>query len=138
MVVFGGVSQNPQIKKLRKWVEIVIATPWRLLDLINQKHVNLSKVEIFTLDEADRMLDMGFIHDIKKIHKTSWHHLRVRLFLFFRYDAHMHQALGAHQNWSHENKEWFVWKRIEKKKKRICWERHESYLMTKEVEWNKV
>lgn len=68
MVIFGGVSQNPQIKKLRKWVEIVIATPWRLLDLINQKHVNLSRTEIFTLDEADRMLDMGFIHDIRKIH----------------------------------------------------------------------
>lgn len=68
MVIFGWVGQNPQVKKLRKWVEIVIATPGRLLDLINQKHVNLSKVEIFTLDEADRMLDMGFIHDIRKIH----------------------------------------------------------------------
>jgi len=67
-VIYGGVSQWPQVKKLRKWVEILIATPGRLLDLINQKHVNLHQVEVFILDEADRMLDMGFINDIKKIY----------------------------------------------------------------------
>lgn len=66
-VIYGGVSQVPQVKILRKGVEILIATPGRLLDLINQKHINLSMVEIFVLDEADRMLDMWFIHDIKKI-----------------------------------------------------------------------
>jgi ATP-dependent RNA helicase RhlE len=57
-VIYGGVSQNPQVKVLRKGVEILVATPGRLLDLINQKHINLTQVEIFTLDEADRMLDM--------------------------------------------------------------------------------
>lgn len=66
-VIYGGVSQVPQVKKLRKGVEILVATPWRLLDLINQKHINLTKVETFILDEADRMLDMWFIHDIKKV-----------------------------------------------------------------------
>lgn len=66
-VIYGGVSQRPQVKALRRWVEIVVATPWRLLDLIKQKHVNLSHVEVAILDEADRMLDMGFIRDIKKI-----------------------------------------------------------------------
>jgi len=79
-VIYGGVSQNPQVKVLRKWVEIVVATPGRLLDLINQKHVNLTHVEIFTLDEADRMLDMGFINDIKKI---SNHIPPTRQTLFF-------------------------------------------------------
>lgn len=57
-VIYGGVSQAPQVKVLRKGVEIVVATPGRLLDLINQKHVNLTHVEILILDEADRMLDM--------------------------------------------------------------------------------
>ena len=66
-VIHGWVSDKPQIKKIRSWVEVLIATPWRILDLINQKHVNLAFVETFILDEADRMLDMGFIHDIKKI-----------------------------------------------------------------------
>ncbi len=66
-VIFGGVNINPQINALRKGVEIIIATPGRLLDLISQKALDLSSVEILVLDEADRMLDMGFIHDIRKI-----------------------------------------------------------------------
>jgi len=66
-IIFGGVSINPQITKVRRGTDILIATPGRLLDLINQNVVNLSKVEILVLDEADRMLDMGFIKDVKKI-----------------------------------------------------------------------
>lgn len=66
-VIFGGVNINPQITKLRRGVDIVIATPGRLLDHIGQKTVDLSQVEILVLDEADRMLDMGFIRDIRKI-----------------------------------------------------------------------
>lgn len=66
-VIFGGVKQNPQVQKLRRGVDIVIATPGRLLDLVNQGLLNLSRVEILVLDEADRMLDMGFVRDIKKI-----------------------------------------------------------------------
>ncbi len=66
-VIFGGVKINPQIAKLRKGVDIVVATPGRLLDHIAQKTINLSKLEFLVLDEADRMLDMGFINDIKKI-----------------------------------------------------------------------
>ncbi len=66
-VIFGGVSINPQIQKLRAGVDILIATPGRLLDHISQKTVDLSAVEILVLDEADRMLDMGFIHDIRKV-----------------------------------------------------------------------
>ncbi|OQX75097.1 MAG: ATP-dependent RNA helicase RhlE [Campylobacteraceae bacterium 4484_4] len=66
-VIFGGVGINPQINRLRKGVDIVIATPGRLLDLLNRKALDLSGIEFLILDEADRMLDMGFIHDIKKI-----------------------------------------------------------------------
>ena len=66
-VVFGGVSQGPQVAKLREEVDILIATPGRLLDLINQKYISLGHVRHFVLDEADRMLDMGFIHDINRI-----------------------------------------------------------------------
>jgi ATP-dependent RNA helicase RhlE len=66
-VIFGGVKQHFQTKKLQRGVDILIATPGRLLDLMNQKLIDLKDVKIFTLDEADRMLDMGFIHDIKKI-----------------------------------------------------------------------
>ncbi len=66
-VIFGGVSINPQIKRLRKGTDILVATPGRLLDLVNQQCLNLSLTEFFVLDEADRMLDMGFIHDIRKI-----------------------------------------------------------------------
>ncbi|WP_334154775.1 DEAD/DEAH box helicase [Tepidimonas sp.] len=66
-VVFGGVGLNPQIEKLAKGVDILVATPGRLLDLADQGHLDLSKVEILVLDEADRMLDMGFIHDVRKV-----------------------------------------------------------------------
>lgn len=66
-VVFGGVSQKPQEENLRRGVDILVATPGRLNDLINQKHVDLRALKIFILDEADRMLDMGFINDINKI-----------------------------------------------------------------------
>jgi len=66
-VIFGGVNQNSQVQKLKRGVDILVATPGRLLDLINQGFVDLSQVEIFTLDEADRMLDMGFIHDVRKL-----------------------------------------------------------------------
>lgn len=67
MVMFGGVSQRPQVKQLRQGIDILIATPGRLLDLIGQGHVDLSNVQFLVLDEADRMLDMGFIRDIRKI-----------------------------------------------------------------------
>ena len=66
-VIFGGVKQRAQVDALRRGVDILVATPGRLLDLINQRHVNLRDVEYFVLDEADQMLDMGFIHDIKKV-----------------------------------------------------------------------
>ncbi|MDH4051423.1 MAG: DEAD/DEAH box helicase, partial [Rubrivivax sp.] len=67
MVMFGGVGMQPQIDKLRRGVDILVATPGRLLDHHGQRTLDLSHVEIFVLDEADRMLDMGFIHDIKKV-----------------------------------------------------------------------
>jgi ATP-dependent RNA helicase RhlE len=66
-VVFGGVGMNPQVTMLKKGVDILVATPGRLLDLAQQGFLDLSKVEILVLDEADRMLDMGFIHDVKKV-----------------------------------------------------------------------
>lgn len=66
-VIFGGVNMNSQIKQLQNGVDIIIATPGRLLDHASQKTVDLSRVEILVLDEADRMLDMGFIHDIKRL-----------------------------------------------------------------------
>jgi ATP-dependent RNA helicase RhlE len=66
-VIFGGVSQGAQVNTLRTGVDVVIATPGRLLDLMNQGFLSLRDVEIFVLDEADRMLDMGFIHDVKKL-----------------------------------------------------------------------
>ncbi|MGL6214626.1 DEAD/DEAH box helicase [Billgrantia desiderata] len=66
-VIFGGVGQQPQVDAIRPGLDVLVATPGRLLDLQQQKHVDLSRVEILVLDEADRMLDMGFIHDIKKV-----------------------------------------------------------------------
>ncbi len=66
-VIFGGVGMNPQINRVQKGVDILVATPGRLLDLQGQGHLDLSTVEILILDEADRMLDMGFIHDVKKV-----------------------------------------------------------------------
>ncbi len=68
-VVFGGVKINPQMQKLRRGTDILIATPGRLLDLHQQNAIRFNQLEILVLDEADRMLDMGFIHDIKKLHK---------------------------------------------------------------------
>jgi len=69
LVIFGGVNQNSQTRALRNGVDILVATPGRLLDLMDQGFISLSNIEIFTLDEADRMLDMGFVHDVKKVIK---------------------------------------------------------------------
>ena len=66
-VIFGGVGQAPQVEALKKGVDILIACPGRLNDLIGQGFIDLSNLEIFVLDEADRMLDMGFVHDVKKV-----------------------------------------------------------------------
>lgn len=66
-VIFGGVGQGPQVKSMAQGVDVLVATPGRLLDLINQRQVNLSQLEVFVLDEADRMLDMGFIAPIRKV-----------------------------------------------------------------------
>ncbi|MFI5150819.1 MAG: DEAD/DEAH box helicase [Bacteroidia bacterium] len=79
-VIFGGVSQTKQVNALRRGVDVVIATPGRLLDLMNQGYLRLDSITHFVLDEADRMLDMGFIHDIKKIITKL---PRVRQTLFF-------------------------------------------------------
>ena len=68
-VIFGGVNQKPQVRQLRQGVDILVATPGRLLDLVSQNVLSLSKVEILVLDEADRMLDMGFLRDIERILK---------------------------------------------------------------------
>ena len=67
VVIFGGVKQGAQVDQLKKGADILIATPGRLLDLVGQRLLDLSQVEIFVLDEADRMLDMGFIHDVKRV-----------------------------------------------------------------------
>ena len=66
-VLFGGVNQHAQVETLKRGVDIPVATPGRLLDLCNQGHVRLNEIEIFVLDEADRMLDMGFVHDVKRV-----------------------------------------------------------------------
>ncbi len=66
-VIFGGVNQRSQTEALKRGVDVVVATPGRLLDLMNQGHVHLQHLKVFVLDEADRMLDMGFVHDVKKI-----------------------------------------------------------------------
>lgn len=68
-VIFGGVSQRPQVEALKRGIDILVATPGRLNDLINQGFIKLADIEIFVLDEADRMLDMGFVHDVKRILK---------------------------------------------------------------------
>lgn len=70
MVVFGGVSQKPQENRLKQGIDVLVATPGRLLDLMNQGLISLADVEIFVLDEADRMLDMGFIHDVRRVIKA--------------------------------------------------------------------
>lgn len=79
-VVFGGVGINPQIQAISKGLDILIATPGRLIDLVLQRKLNLSAVEVLVLDEADRMLDMGFIHDIKKILRVLPGHRQNLLF----------------------------------------------------------
>jgi ATP-dependent RNA helicase RhlE len=66
-VIFGGVGQGAQVTALRNGVDVLVCTPGRLLDLMQQGYVDLRSVEVFVLDEADRMLDMGFIHDIRRI-----------------------------------------------------------------------
>jgi ATP-dependent RNA helicase RhlE len=66
-VIFGGVSQNPQVKLLESGVDVLVATPGRLIDLLNQGLINLRNISYFVLDEADRMLDMGFLHDVERI-----------------------------------------------------------------------
>jgi ATP-dependent RNA helicase RhlE len=66
-LVFGGVGQNPQVNTMARGVDILVATPGRLLDLMGQGHIRLDRLEVFVLDEADRMLDMGFIHDVKRV-----------------------------------------------------------------------
>ena len=66
-VIFGGVNQSSQVRKIKSGVDVLIATPGRLLDLSNQRHVDLKNIKYFVLDEADRMLDMGMIHDVKEI-----------------------------------------------------------------------
>jgi ATP-dependent RNA helicase RhlE len=66
-VIFGGVGQHPQVKAIRQGIDILVATPGRLLDLMNQGFVNLDRIEVLILDEADQMLDMGFIHDLRRI-----------------------------------------------------------------------
>jgi ATP-dependent RNA helicase RhlE len=68
-VIFGGVNQRPQVASLQKGLDVLVATPGRLLDLEGQGYVDLSRVEFFVLDEADRMLDMGFVHDMRKVMK---------------------------------------------------------------------
>jgi len=65
--IFGGVSQNPQVRALRQGLDVVVATPGRLLDLAAQRHIDLSEVSVLVLDEADRLLDMGFVRDVKRI-----------------------------------------------------------------------
>lgn len=67
LVIFGGVSQHNQVNALRQGVDILVATPGRLLDLMNQRHISLQDIKYFVLDEADRMLDMGFVHDVKRV-----------------------------------------------------------------------
>jgi ATP-dependent RNA helicase RhlE len=79
-VVFGGVSQFSQVQALQRGVDILIATPGRLLDLIDQRYVHLHHLSVFVLDEADRMLDMGFIHDVKKVIGRIPRHRQTLLF----------------------------------------------------------
>jgi len=80
LVVFGGVKDQPQIAALRRGVDILVATPGRLLDLMTRGHVNLDAVEVFVLDEADRMLDMGFIADIRRVARTLPHERQSLMF----------------------------------------------------------
>jgi ATP-dependent RNA helicase RhlE len=85
-VIFGGVTQGSQVQALKNGIDILIATPGRLLDLMNQGFINLSSISIFVLDEADRMLDMGFIHDVKKV-IAKLPHKRQTLFFSARVES---------------------------------------------------
>ena len=67
VVIFGGVSQSRQVSDLRRGCDFIVATPGRLMDLMNQNYIVLNGIEYFVLDEADRMLDMGFVHEVKRI-----------------------------------------------------------------------
>jgi ATP-dependent RNA helicase RhlE len=78
--IFGGVNQNPQVQKIQRGVDVLVATPGRLLDLMQQKLVRLDRIEVLVLDEADRMLDMGFIHDVRRIISTLPVHRQTLLF----------------------------------------------------------
>jgi ATP-dependent RNA helicase RhlE len=79
-MIFGGVSQTPQVRALQRGVDVIVATPGRLQDLLDQGYVDLRSIETFILDEADRMLDMGFIHDIKRIAERLPDHRQTLLF----------------------------------------------------------
>ncbi|MFT4979324.1 MAG: ATP-dependent RNA helicase RhlE, partial [Myxococcota bacterium] len=79
-VIFGGVGQSPQVRALRQGIDVLVACPGRLLDLHNQGHVDLRHVEFFVLDEADRMLDMGFVHDVRKVLRLLPRHKQNLLF----------------------------------------------------------
>lgn len=79
-VIYGGVSQNPQVRALELGIDILVATPGRLIDLMNQKRVDLSNISFFVLDEADRMLDMGFLRDVEKIIATLPNNRQTMLF----------------------------------------------------------
>ena len=92
-VIFGGVNQSGQVKILRRGVDVLVATPGRLLDLIGQGFIDLGQVELFVLDEADRMLDMGFIHDIKRVLRLL--PLRRQNLLFSATMPHSIADLGA-------------------------------------------
>ena len=93
-VIVGGVGQNPQEKALERGVDIVVACPGRLLDLMQQGLVDLRSLSIFVLDEADRMLDMGFIHDIRKV--VARLPAKRQNTVLQRYDAARHQGAGGH------------------------------------------
>ena len=79
-VVFGGVGKRPQVQGMARGVEVLVATPGRLLDLMGDGHIDLSEVGVFVLDEADRMLDMGFIHDVRRVIKELPNHRQTLLF----------------------------------------------------------
>jgi ATP-dependent RNA helicase RhlE len=93
-VIFGGVSQVPQTQALQRGTDILVATPGRLLDLMSQGYINLKDIEIFVLDEADRMLDMGFVHDVKKV-ITKLPHKRQTLFFSATMPAEIQSLANA-------------------------------------------
>ncbi len=94
LVIFGGVSQVPQVQALKRGVDILVATPGRLLDLISQGYITLRHIRFFVLDEADRMLDMGFVHDVKRI-ITKLPAQRQNLFFSATMPPEIQQLAGA-------------------------------------------